>query len=113
MFERRWVGGPEGEYLLLAGNEQRVREHEREFHRFARYLFANPFWSRYPRWIGDLVGGGRIEVRWRDECWAWRTEDEKSACAIAPRIAEAIAAGRWVPQRMPHLVPAGTEVLDG
>jgi hypothetical protein len=97
---RLWVTTGNGEYLVLSGRDVEIAELHESRRTVARRGTSRNWLLRLARrYLGDP---GRVEVRWRDETWAWQTATEREAYVAALRIEDLLKAGTWVPGRTPQ-----------
>jgi len=107
---RQWLKGPEGDdYLILAGTSRYVARETESGSDVTGFLFFGGLPAYGLRRLFQT--GGRLEVRWRDDVWAWSTHDEVSALAAADEVAELLASGAWVPQSMRQPTLLGAAVV--
>jgi hypothetical protein len=106
---RQWLKGPEGDdYLLIAGKTKAVARETETAPDVVPYLVLGGLGVYALR--GLFKVGGRVEVRWRDDVWAWSAENETAAVDAARELAQMLATGAWVPQRMPQPTLPGADI---
>lgn len=97
---REWVTGPRGDYLVVGGRADHVRE-ETERLSASTIVFGSLGMLLLRRFSG-VVDGGRVEVWWHDHGWVWRTADAATAVVAARAARDLLASGAWVPQEQPQ-----------